>query len=126
MADKSIDTLPKAPSLYDDSKIPVSQQGTAYHLTGEQIKDFAKNSVSEYIETAKTTSNQVLDRANTVLKNVNTAGETQVANVEAKGEETLKTIPDDYTTIYNDLQGLLALGLYVSDDGYVCQKLKGE
>lgn len=38
--------------------------------------------------------------------NVNTAGATQVAAVQAKGEEVLDSIPEDYTTLSNDVSDL--------------------
>lgn len=61
MADKTIGGLTEAPigslpgiaCLYDDTLIPVEQQGEARKMTGLQWKLYAQASVSQYVEAAK-------------------------------------------------------------------------
>lgn len=64
MADKTIGTLaavtestignlPSIADLYDDTKIPVEQMGEAMHMTGQQWKQYAQASVSQYVESAR-------------------------------------------------------------------------
>lgn len=53
MADKSIGDLPAVSSLNNDSLIPVEQQGVASKLTGKLFADFARESVSYQVESAK-------------------------------------------------------------------------
>ena len=43
MADKTIGELPGIAGLYDDSLIPVEQQGVASRMTGKQFADFARD-----------------------------------------------------------------------------------
>lgn len=53
MADKTtgelqaveIGSLPLAPDVYDDTKIPVEQQGEAKHITGRQWKSYAVSAI---------------------------------------------------------------------------------
>lgn len=53
MADKSIGELPAAPALYDDSLLVVEQQSQARSVAGRIIKQFARDSVTEYAGNAK-------------------------------------------------------------------------
>lgn len=60
MADKTtgdlqavpVGDLPLAPDIYDDTLMPVEQNGEAKHMTGAQWKAYAKASVSEYVQGA--------------------------------------------------------------------------
>lgn len=53
MADRTVGELPRAPGLYDDSLLVIEQQGAARSLAGAQLKDYAREGVSEYVEDAK-------------------------------------------------------------------------
>lgn len=53
MADKRIGELPSAAGVYGDSLFVMEQQSTAMSVRGELISNFAKQEVSEYVETAK-------------------------------------------------------------------------
>ncbi len=61
MADKTIGSLPAAPDLYDDSLLPVEQQGQAVKLTGAQIKGFARQGVSQYVQAAQDAASEALE-----------------------------------------------------------------
>lgn len=52
MPDKTIGSLPSIADLYDDTLIPVEQQGEASKMTGRQFRGYAVASVSEYAEAA--------------------------------------------------------------------------
>lgn len=49
----SIGQLPGIVGIYDDTLIPVEQQGEARHMTGYQWTQYAKTSVTMYVESAK-------------------------------------------------------------------------
>ncbi len=48
----AIGSLPGIADLYDDTLLPVEQQGEARHMTGAQWKSYARASVSIYVEGA--------------------------------------------------------------------------
>lgn len=48
-----IGDLPGIADLYDDTLIPVEQQGEARHMTGRQWKKYAQASVAGYVEGAE-------------------------------------------------------------------------
>ena len=87
------------------------------------------------VNTAGATQLSAINEAGTTQTgNVNTAGATQVAAIEAKGEETRESIPDDYTTLSNDVSDLKSalqsgdeedaiyhLGFYLDANGDLCQ-----
>ena len=52
-AEAAIGGLPGIADLYDDTLLPVEQQGEARHMTGAQWKQYAKAAVSVYVEGAK-------------------------------------------------------------------------
>lgn len=52
----TIGSLPEIAELYDDTLLPVEQQGEARHMTGAQWKQYAKASTEVYVEGAKTAS----------------------------------------------------------------------
>lgn len=54
MADKSIGELPAAEQLYDDSLIPMEQGGQAKSVSGQILKNYAKQGVEAYVEAAQT------------------------------------------------------------------------
>lgn len=49
----AIGDLPGIADLYDDTLLPVEQQGEARHMTGLQWKKYAKASVAAYVEDAE-------------------------------------------------------------------------
>ena len=53
MADKNIGALPSAASLDDDSLLVAEQQGQAVSVSGALFKKFARDSVSQYVNSAK-------------------------------------------------------------------------
>lgn len=61
MADKTtgelqavaIGDLPLAPDIYDDTLIPVEQQGEAKHIKGKQFKDYALSASQAFAESVK-------------------------------------------------------------------------
>ena len=48
----AIGSLPGIADLYDDTLLPVEQQGEARHMKGAQWKAYARASVSIYVEGA--------------------------------------------------------------------------
>lgn len=48
----AIGGLPGIADLYDDTLLPVEQQGEARHMTGAQWKAYAQAGVSQYVESA--------------------------------------------------------------------------
>lgn len=52
-AEAAIGDLPGIADLYDDTLLPVEQQGEARHMTGRQWKKYAQASVDVYVEVAK-------------------------------------------------------------------------
>lgn len=63
MADANIGSLPQITTIADDAKLVAEQQGAAGHITGLQIKQFARVGVSEYVEAANTAANNALTAA---------------------------------------------------------------
>ena len=49
----AIGSLPGIAELYDETLLPVEQQGEARHMTGAQWKAYAQASVSRYVDGAK-------------------------------------------------------------------------
>ena len=73
MADKTIGSLPAAPDLYDDSLLAVEQQGQAVKLTGAQIKGFARQGVSQYVQAAQDAASEALEAVGKVGDSVEQA-----------------------------------------------------
>lgn len=48
-----IGDLPLAPDIYDDTLIPVEQQGEAWHITGKQWTGYAQAATAGYADAAK-------------------------------------------------------------------------
>lgn len=53
----AIGSLPGIADLYDDTLLPVEQQGEAMHMTGRQWKKYAQASVEGYVEDAENAAN---------------------------------------------------------------------
>lgn len=85
MADKQINELPAAPQLTDDALIIVYIPGSsdpAQVLTGKQFKEFARDGVSAYVESAKSAA----EDAQKAVEDVGTAVDDTKANSEAAAE----------------------------------------
>lgn len=52
MADRTIGELPSISGLYDNSLIPVEQQGVASKMTGKQFADFAREAAAQDVQRA--------------------------------------------------------------------------
>lgn len=77
MADKTIGELPGIADLYDDSLIPVEQQGVASKMTGKQFAGFARGAAAQYVQ-------QAVDAADAAEKSVDDAArEVDRAKAEA-------------------------------------------
>ena len=94
MADKTtgeleavkIGALPVAPDIYDETLIPVEQQGTAKHITGAQWKGYAVAAVGNIVDEAKTA-------ADAAKKSAEDAAGT-VATVEAAKDAAAQSAAD--------------------------------
>lgn len=75
MADKNIGLLPAAPDVYDDSLLAVEQQGVAHKLTGAQFKQFARASVTVYVEEAKQYAKDAADGAESAASSADRAAQ---------------------------------------------------
>ncbi|MDE6903320.1 MAG: hypothetical protein K2P22_11350 [Lachnospiraceae bacterium] len=53
VTEAAIGSLPGIADLYDDTLLPVEQQGEARHMTGRQWKRYAQASVSHYVDGAQ-------------------------------------------------------------------------
>ena len=81
MADRTIGGLQEAPigalpgiaDLYDDSLLPVEQQGEARKMTGAQWKRYAQAGVSGYVEGAKEAAKAAADSAAAAEKSAENA-----------------------------------------------------
>lgn len=83
MADKTIGELPVIPSLNDDSLIPVEQNGTASHMTGFQIRQFAENVVQDKVSEAQSYAEQAEAAANGIEEVRNQAEEAATSAEDA-------------------------------------------
>lgn len=72
----AIGSLPGIADLYDDTLIPVEQQGEARHMTGAQWKKYAQAGVSKYVEDAQ----KAADDAQKAVASVGTAVENAAAS----------------------------------------------
>jgi len=59
----AIGSLPGIADLYDDTLLPVEQQGEARHMTGAQWKRYAQAGVYQYVESAKQSAQEAADSA---------------------------------------------------------------
>lgn len=65
MADKTIGELPAIQTLSDAAMLPVEQNGAAGRISGAQWKQYATDTVSEYVETAVQAADTASDAAET-------------------------------------------------------------
>lgn len=75
----TIGSLPGIADLYNDTKIPVEQQGEAMHMTGAQWKQYAQAGVSQYVEAAQ----EAASNAQKAVAAVGTAVEDAAASASA-------------------------------------------
>lgn len=97
MADKTIgelqavpiQNLPVAPDIYDDTKIPVEQQGDAKHITGAQFKKYAQASTGAYVSAAQEAAKSAQEAATSAaesLGQIGTAVEDAQGYAQTSGE----------------------------------------
>lgn len=88
MADSTVGGLPAVPNLDDESLFVCEQQGEARKLTGRQLKDYAKKSVSQYTDTAKKYAEEAAGSASaadgSAVQAANAAADAQTAAVDAR------------------------------------------
>ena len=92
----AIGSLPGIADLYDETLIPVEQQGEARHMTGAQWKRYAQAGVSKYVEDAQNAAND----AQKAVAAVGDAVEDAAASAEAakdarEGAETARKAIED-------------------------------
>lgn len=75
MADKSIDELPVAQELYDNSKLVVSQLNEAHSIEGRLIRKFAQEAASAYVEGATKAAGEAHKSAEEAAENAAKAAE---------------------------------------------------
>lgn len=84
MADSNIGALPQAPQVADDSLFVMEQQGTAMHMTGAQLKEYAKQGVEMEFQGYLDDAQEAADNAATAVAAV--TGMTVEANTLASGQ----------------------------------------
>lgn len=100
----TIGSLPGIADLYDDTKIPVEQQGEARHMTGAQWKQYAQAGVSQYVETAQNAANTAQQAVAAVGTSVQQAAASAAASNTAKeGAEAAKESIEDMEVSANTL-----------------------
>ena len=57
----SIGSLPGVADLYDDTLLPVEQQGEARHMTGRQWKRYAQGAVQQYVGAAQAAADKAME-----------------------------------------------------------------
>lgn len=86
MPDSSIGTLPQVPTLGDDSLMVVEQQGQAMHMTGAQLKDYAKQGVEmefqDYLDEAQEAAESATGAVQAVTDMTVEAHQSDVATVQ--------------------------------------------
>ena len=81
----AIGSLPGIADLYDDTLLPVEQQGEARHMTGAQWKAYARASVSIYVEGAAQSARDAAASAEMAAGSAaNAAGSAQEAEDSAQ------------------------------------------
>lgn len=75
VAEATIGSLPEIASLYDDTLIPVEQQGEARHMTGAQWKRYARAGVEVYVDGAKQSASAAAESAEEASKSAAAAAE---------------------------------------------------
>ncbi len=73
MADKTIGELPAIATLSDAAMLPVEQNGAAGRISGAQWKQYATDTVSEYVDTATAAAQTASDAAETATGSATSA-----------------------------------------------------
>lgn len=73
VAEATIGSLPEIAALYDDTLIPVEQQGEARHMNGAQWKQYARAGVEIYVEGAKESADTAKSSATNAAKSAQDA-----------------------------------------------------
>lgn len=85
VTEASIGSLPGIADLYDDTLLPVEQQGEARHMKGAQWKAYARASVSIYVEGAAQSARDAAASAEMAAGSAaNAAGSAQEAEDSAQ------------------------------------------
>lgn len=71
----AIGSLPGIAELYDDTLLPVEQQGEARHMTGLQWKRYAQAGVSQYVESAKQSAQEAAGSADSAANSAKNAAQ---------------------------------------------------
>lgn len=92
-----------------------------YGNTGGHIESvFAESWITEKVEAAVEAQIPTIQTETLIqIGLVSDEGNTQVNAVEAKGAEVLASIPEDYTTLNNEVEQLLATKPYVDSNDYI-------
>lgn len=84
-----------------------SQQLASIEAAGEaQVASITQNGEAQMADITENGESQMADitqNGQSQVAAIQTAGQTHVSNIETKGAETLDSIPDDYTDLYNDV-----------------------
>lgn len=84
-----------------------SQQLASIEAAGEaQVASITQNGEAQMADITENGESQMADitqNGQAQVAAIQTAGQTQVSNIETKGAETLDSIPDDYTDLYNEV-----------------------
>lgn len=86
VAEAAISGLPGIADLYDDTLLPVEQQGEARHMTGAQWKAYAKAGVGQYVEGARSAATAA--EASATRAEAAEAGAAQSAEEAAQSAQT--------------------------------------
>lgn len=75
VTEAAIGSLPGIADLYDDTLLPVEQQGEARHMTGAQWKRYAQAAVSVYVDGAKDAADAATDSAESAERSAQDAAD---------------------------------------------------
>lgn len=88
MADKMIGELPQAAQVSDTSLLAIEQSGKAMKMTGAQFKEFAKQSVQQYVQNAANSATAAAKSAQDAKDSADAAADS--ADAAAKSEQEAK------------------------------------
>ena len=81
----AIGDLPAIADLYDDTLLPVEQQGEARHMTGRQWKDYGRAGAAVYVEGAKESAQAAKESASQAAASAGKAAESAAAAQDSAG-----------------------------------------
>lgn len=79
MADKTIGELPAIQNLSDSAMLPVEQNGAAGRISGAQWKQYATDTVADYVDTAVQAAETASDAATTATNKAGDASDSATA-----------------------------------------------